>query len=310
MKTRSIRYGEIGGVEVIDIDVTEPGPDEVQVKGAACGICAWDLSTYKRGTAGGYAAPAGHEGLGYVVKIGANVRGFKEGERIAGGGFAGVCNIKAGDVYKLPESKLADQYWLVEPVSCVVTGLDHCNLKAGDRVAVIGCGFMGLMMLQGLGRSFAEQIIAIDINPARLQLAKQFGATSIINSTDKDLEDRIKELKALKIDTVVDCTGVQAGLDLAAKIVRGGGRINLFGWNRGQATFSGDAWHLGGFTVVNSAPDSQIRDPFPPAIRLLARGIIDLKPLVTHFVPLDEYPQLLAKAVKGEDGYIKGVVKL
>ena len=66
MKTRSIQYGEKGGVELIEMDVPEPGPGEVQVKGAVCGICAWDLSTYKRGTSGGMPAPAGHEGLGYI----------------------------------------------------------------------------------------------------------------------------------------------------------------------------------------------------------------------------------------------------
>ena len=61
---------------------------------------------------------------------------------------------------------------------------------------------------------------------------------------------------------------------------------------------------------MNSAPASQIRDPFPPAIRMMAKGIIDLRPLVTHVVSLEEYPSLMKRLVKGEPSYIKGVVKL
>ena len=63
--------------------------------------------------------------------------------------------------------------------------------------------------------------------------------------------------------------------------------------------------------MVNSSPGAQLRDPFPPAIRLLEKGVIDLEPLVTHVVSLDEYPAFLAAVASGAvDGYIKGVVRL
>ena len=84
--------------------------------------------------------------MGHVVKVGRGVTGLKEGDRVAGGGFATLRNLPASSVYKIPESnQLADEYWVVEPVSCAVTGLDHCRLKPGDRVAVIGAGFMGAL---------------------------------------------------------------------------------------------------------------------------------------------------------------------
>jgi len=108
----------------------------------------------------------------------------------------------------------------------------------------------------------------------------------------------------------VDCSGAQAGLDLSSKIIRNGGRLNLFGWNHGTGTFPGDLWHMNGLTVVNSAPNSALRDPWPAAIRLLERHFIRLRPLVSHVVTLDEYPALLAKAAARQDGYTKGVVKL
>ena len=102
----------------------------------------------------------------------------------------------------------------------------------------------------------------------------------------------------------------QQGLDLSSKIVKNGGRLNLFGWNHGTGAFPGDIWHMRGITVVNSAPGSAERDPWPAAIRLLERGFINLRPLVSHIVPLEQYPDLLNLAATRGGGYMKGVVEL
>ncbi len=257
------------------------------------------------------AAPPGHEAIGYVAKVGPGVEGLKEGDRVTGGGFATVRNLKATSAYLIPPSGLADEYWLVEPLSCVVTGVDHCALKIGDRVAVVGCGFMGLLLVQCLARSFVDELIAIDIVPRRLELADRFGADRIVNASLGNIDEILAEIKASGIDTVVDASGAQAGLDISTAIVRRGGRINLFGWVHGPVTFSGNAWHGGGFTVINSSPAAKIRDTFPVAIRLIERGFSDTRPLVTHVVPLEEMGDLLAGVVSGEiKDYIKGVITL
>lgn len=311
MKTKSIRYVAPEKIEFVDVDVADPAANEVQVQSLACGVCTWDLYTYKNGPGVSVPAPDGHEGLGRVIKVGANVKNMKEGTRVVARGFAGYYNLPADKLYVIPDdAKQANEHWIVEPVACVVNGVDHCNVRAGDRVAVVGCGFMGLMLVQVLGRCPLDKLIAIDIDPRRLAMAKQFGATETINSADADFEQRVPDLKALGIDTAVDSTGAPKGLDIATRLLRRGGRLNLFGWNHGQATFNGDAWHLGGFTVVNSAPASGLRDSMPVAVRLLHRGIVDLKPLVTHVAPLDRITDILAHGVKKTDGYIKGVVKL
>ena len=106
------------------------------------------------------------------------------------------------------------------------------------------------------------------------------------------------------------CIPAAARSAQTSKIVRDGGRLNLFGWNHGTGSFPGDIWHMHGLTVVNSAPHSAVRDPWPAAIRLLERGYIDLGPLVSHVVPLEEYPALLAKATTRDSGYLKGVVRI
>lgn len=310
MNCKTMRYRSDGSIEVYEHEVGDPGPGEVQLQGGACGICSWDLATVR------YAgqvtmAPPGHEGVGHVAKIGAGVTGLREGDRVAGGGFASVRNLPASRVYKIPDSPLPDQYWIVEPVSCAITGIDHCRLRAGDRIAVIGSGFMGLLILQGLRHSPLDQLVAVDTVQSRLDTARAIGVEETFNAGALDREQLVAELRAREFDVVVDTTGNQAGLDLATDVVKRGGLINLFGWLKGQtATFDPTKWHSDGFTIVNSSPSARLRDPFPPAIRLMQRGIFDLRPLVSHCVGLDNYAAFMQGVIGGEIPYLKGVVML
>lgn len=308
VKARSINYAGKEKVDFTEVDVAEPGFGEVQIAGLACGVCAWDVYVYKNGA--DWPVWPGHEGVGRVAKVGPGVANVKEGDVVTGVGlgFTERVTRPAVGLFVLPErAAKAPQNWIVEPVSCVVTGVDHCKQKAGDRVAVVGCGFMGLMLVQALGHSLLDRLVCIDVDPRRLELAKQFGATDVYNAKEVDAA----KLRELWLDCVVDCSGSQPGLDLSSKIVKNGGRLNLFGWNHGTPNFPGDLWHMNGITVVNSAPNSAERDPWMPAIRMLERGYIDLSPLISHVVPLSEYPNLLAYAAANKGGsYMKGVVSL
>lgn len=311
MNAHTMRYRDDGSIDLVDIKVGDPGDTEVQVQGGACGICSWDIATARYGSRMNPMAPAGHEGVGYVTKVGRAVQGLKEGDRVAGGGFATVRNLPAARVYKLPDSELLDHYWVVEPVSCAVTGLDHCRVRPGDRVAVIGTGFMGLLILQGLLHMPVYELAALDVVQSRLDLAQRLGVPETYNTAQVDRKELVETLKQRGYDVVVDTSGTQAGLDLAADVVRRGGLINLFGWIKGEtAAFDPTKWHLGGFSVVNSSPSAQLRDPFPPAIRMIHQGIFDLRPLVTHVTPLAEYPALMQSILGGDSSYIKGVVSL
>jgi threonine dehydrogenase-like Zn-dependent dehydrogenase len=311
MNAQTLRYLDDGTIDLIEAPVGEPGAEEVQVQGGACGICSWDIATAKLGSRMTPMAPPGHEGIGYVTKVGRAVTGFKEGDRVAGGGFATLRNLPAGRVYKIPESDLADEYWIVEPVSCAVTGLDHCRLRPGDRVALIGTGFMGLLILQGLLHTPLDQLVAVDVVQDRLDLAQKLGVPESYNAAQIDKAELVQVLKQREFDVVVDTSGSQAGLDLATDIVKRGGLINLFGWIKGaSATFDPTKWHIGGFSLVNSSPSAKLRDPFPPAIRLIHQGVFDLRPLVTHVVSLAEYPALMQQILHGDKRYVKGVITL
>ena len=149
---------------------------------------------------------------------------------------------------------------------------------------------MGMMFVQALSRFYTSNLIAIDIVEKRLQLAKSLGTDLTYNPKEIPASELIAKLKAFPIDVVFDCSGKPDGLNLATKIVRRGGHINLFGCIREEVTISGSEWHGGAFNLVSSSPGAKIRDTFPPAIRMLERGHIDLRPLVTHIVPLADYP--------------------
>lgn len=311
MESQTLRYRDDGSIELYGTDVDDPGAGEVQVAGGACGICSWDIVTAKLGSAMIPMAPPGHEGVGYVSKVGEGVTAFKEGDRVAGGGFATVRNLSSQRIYPIPDSSLADEHWIVEPVACAVTGIDRTKALAGETVALIGCGFMGQLLLQGLLHSPVGRLVALDIVEERLALARQQGARETINVGEREHDELAATLKESGIDVVVDASGSQAGLDLATDIVKRGGRINLFGWIKGQrAQFDPTKWHLGGFTIVNSSPSSKIRDTFPAAINAIDAGIFDLRPLVTHTPTLGGYPSLMEEILAGETSYVKGVVKL
>ena len=95
--------------------------------------------------------------------------------------FGRLANVPAQSVARLEANVVDYQHWLAEPVACVANGLEWSHLVPGDRVAVVGTGFMGLLLVQGLRHSLAQEVLALDVDNRRLQLALQFGADRAIN---------------------------------------------------------------------------------------------------------------------------------
>ncbi|MBK1879085.1 zinc-dependent alcohol dehydrogenase [Pelagicoccus mobilis] len=321
MKTNhTLRYLDDGSIELYEQEMPPPGPGEVQVEGGYCGICSWDIATAKYGKDAPVMAPPGHEGMATITVVGEGVTQYQPGQKIAcgdksaaphAGAFSTCRNIKVEDVYPLPEVSFPDQEWLVEPVSCVVTGLDHSKIKVADKVIVLGCGFMGLLFLQGLKKSVATEIIALDISENRLAKAQELGISETHLLGTADQESLIKALYERSIDLVIDTTGVAQGFDTACQIVKINGLVNHFGWVKStHSTVDLSQIHFKGIQICSTPPAAQIRDPFPPAIEAIKHGIFELEPLITDCVSLSEYPALMKRILAGDTNYIKGVVKL
>ncbi|MBI3828393.1 MAG: zinc-binding dehydrogenase [Planctomycetes bacterium] len=310
MKTRTIAYIAPKKIELREVDVGEPEAEQIQLRKVACGICAWDLSTYKIGPENNpYAAPPGHEGLGQVLKVGKDVKGFKEGDWVIGGGFQEIQNIKLKDAIRIPYEVKDPMTWIVEPISCVVNGIERAQIFPGERVALVGAGYMGLLMVQGLAHHLVGELIAIDTNAERLAMAKKFGAHRIlqIGKDDAAIEKLVEE----KADVVVELAGAQPALDLSVRLIRNGGNLCIFSWQRGTRTLDCNALHCRGINVLNTAPANapNYARVFKNTLPLIARGVFKNHELVSHTAPIDRYHELLDTAMYPEKGYLKGVVR-
>ncbi|MGQ9629354.1 MAG: zinc-dependent alcohol dehydrogenase [bacterium] len=314
MKSKAIYFVGSRKVEVRDIEVGPPKPDEVQVEVRANGICQADVAFFTGKEVREYPFVAGHEGVGVVTQVGSAVEGFSPGDVVACGRntFASVVNCPHQFVAKIPLPVNDFSLWIVEPVACVVNGLRYFGVSPGDRVVLIGAGFMGLMILQGLNRSLASEVIAVDIDSERLRMAERFGATEAIDVNSGVGEDRLEGLKREKADVVIEAAGTPQALDLATEITRTAGRLCIFSWHHERRAVDLSRWHIGGFEVLNTSPmidwDRGFFKNFPRAIALMKKGVFDLKPLITHISPCERAQELFEIAADRREGYIKGVV--
>jgi 2-desacetyl-2-hydroxyethyl bacteriochlorophyllide A dehydrogenase len=313
------RPGEIRVGEVPD---PKPGERQVVVKVGACGICGTDLHI-----ADGHFPPTpypivpGHEFAGEIVELGADVPGeWKVGDRVAvdpslfcgycgpcraghgnlcanwgatgdtvNGAFAEYVAVPSSTCYRMPDSMTWEQGALVEPVSCAVHGVRRVGVEAGERILVVGAGTMGLIMQQLLQRSGA-QVTVVDRNEDRLPRATSLGAVA----TAADVRDLNDE----KFDVAVDCTGAAPAIEAAFDSVRRGGRLLVFGVAPAEARVALSPFRIYNdeITIVGSMA---VLNSFGTALDLVANGAIDTDSLLTDTLPLEQYPEALAKMRSG-----------
>ena len=307
--------------EIRQVEIGPPKPWEVQVEIVACGVCAWDAYLFKGlDLLSPFPFTLGHEAVGIVREVGELVKNFSPGdcvfciEESPQMQMAQVANVTAAKVGLLPgkPEKTADFIpHIAEPCVCVVSSIANIDFTPGDNVVIIGAGYMGLLLVQALHRSLTGNIICYDIDQKKLDMAKKYGADECYlfdsNEGKKAAQDIIVAGGA---DIVIECSSVQAGLQLSKDLVRTGGIISNFAWHRGNRTVDASPWHLRGLKIINTAPalDPHFSDNVLPTQRLLARGVFDQKEMITHIMEYNKIQELLTIAESKADGYIKGVV--
>ena len=302
-------------IEIRSVDVFEPEYGQIQVEVKACGICMGDQALYKAGDANHvYPFRFGHEPAGIVSKVGPGVEGFKLGDNvtcIGNDAMAQVINVPASQSVVI--SKPVDDYaiWIIEPVVCVVTSIDCVPITPGDDVVLVGAGYMGLMKIQALAKTLRGYLTVLDIDDRVLALAKKFGADEVYNvNSDEGKVAIARMVEAGGAPLVIECSGTESGYETANKLIQCSGLLELFGWQRSERTFDGTAWHLTGLKVYNSAPF--IDKNYPLRVgqveKLMARGVIDQRELITHRTSYKQANEALETAIQKADGYIKGVI--
>lgn len=306
-----------GSFVVTDRPVPEIGSDEILVRSAVCGVCTSEVDMFEgKNETLEYPRFIGHEVSGVVEKVGSRVTDFAPGDRVAvyseGGGYAEFTAVPAAWAVKLRDDTPFD-YALGEPIACSVNGVRKARPELNDSVCIVGCGFMGLIMLQVFKAGGAGEIIAIDRRRSALDLAKQLGATrTIIADDDKPVVAEIKEITGGKgVDIGVEAAGSQATLDLTSKLVRMEGKLEVFGFHQGGLRQVDWAyWNWMAFEIINGHTRSQnvYVDGMRIGIGLIESGKLDMEPLVTHRYGLESINEAFEAASQKEEGFVKGII--
>ena len=311
MKNYGVYFLKAGKAEIRELELRDPSPDQVQVKCVANGICMGEVSIFNGSEHPQFPCLVGHEGLAVVTKVGANVKHLKEGDWVPSFKWALYDNLDTHYAFKFTSRIIDPAVMLTEPVSCVVTALYSYDITPGDRVLLLGAGYMGLLNVQGLSHAPICELVVTDVKPRNLELARKFGATEVIQTGTPAGDARLEELRKRRFDLVIEAAGVEPTVRDAGDFVRGGGRLAIFAWHHAPRTLDLGLWHMRGITVLNSAPGIGIdhnTNSFERAVRLMDRGWFNQTELISHRHPVSDVQNAMELAAQRGDGYIKGVL--
>jgi 2-desacetyl-2-hydroxyethyl bacteriochlorophyllide A dehydrogenase len=311
-----------GKVEVTEVEDPVPGPREVVVEVAACGLCGTDLHILHGEFAPSLPIVPGHEFAGTVVAVGGAVTERRVGDRVAvdpslfchechycrrgrnnlcerwaaigvtvPGGAAGYAKAPVANCVALPDHVRLEDAALIEPLSCAVRGYDVLRLQLAATVLIYGAGTMGLMMLELAKRAGAVSVDVVDINPDRLVTAADLGCTATAAAADELDRPRGWEV-------VVDATGNARAIQDGLGRVGRGGTFLQFGVAdyATRATIEPYRIYNQEITITGSMA---VLHSYERAADLFAAGVLDPDVFISHRVPLAEYPQALEQFAAG-----------
>ena len=311
-----------GRVEVSTVDDPAPGPREVVVDVAACGLCGTDLHILQGEFAPSLPIVPGHEFAGEVVAVGTGVTELRVGARVAvdpslfchechycrrgrnnlcerwaaigvttAGGAAEYARAPVANCVPLPEHVATRDAALIEPLSCAVRGYDILRSQLATHVLIYGSGTMGLMMLELAKRTGASTVDIVDLNPDRLATARALGCSG--TATGADELDRPRGW-----DVVIDATGnaraIQDGLGRVGK----GGTFLQFGVADYAARVSIDPYRIYNQEITITGSMAVLHS-YERAADLFAQGVLDPEVFISDRLPLERYPQALVQFAAG-----------
>ncbi len=306
-----------GEVRIETAPVPEPGTDEVRVRLEGCGICASNLPVWQGKPWFDYPFPAGapgHEGWGWIDAVGPGVSGFEIGDRVtmlSGHAFAEYDVAHRGAVLPIPGA-LDGGPFPGEPIGCAMNIFRRSEIRAGETVGIVGIGFLGALLTR-LATEAGATVIAVSRRPCALEIARRAGAAEAISSNDYWAAlDRVREMTEDRgCDCVIEATGYQTPLDLAADMTRVRGRLVIAGYHQdGPRQVNMHMWNWRGFDVINAheREDRVYARGIAEAMDAAMRGRIDPKPLFTHIFPLDRIGEAFETLAGRPDDFMKGLI--
>ncbi|MCC7373096.1 MAG: alcohol dehydrogenase catalytic domain-containing protein [Verrucomicrobiales bacterium] len=344
---RAIVYRGIDDLRLEELPVPTIRSDEILVRVAVCGVCPTDIKKIHHGTV---PPPRvfGHETAGTIARIGARVRGFRVGDRVAlhhhvpcldchacrhrafaqcetykrtgitagfepaGGGYAEYVRVMSfclPGVVKVPARSTLDEAAMLEPVNTVLKGARRLGLLPGDTVLVAGQGPIGLLFTRLLKLEGAR-VIATDLLDSRLRLARRWGASVALRADLPDLVDQLRAASRSRrgLDAAVLAVPSNAALHQSMEALRGAGKLLLFAHTRRN-----DAEPIDLASICVDEKDligSYSADVTlqSEVASLVFRRRLDVRPLITHRFPLEQTAAAVALACKPTPDSLKVLV--
>lgn len=316
----AVWYG-LHDLRIEDRPIPDPGPEEVLVQMAACGVCGTDVHIMD-GEFPIFQPPRiiGHESAGTVVAVGSRVTNVRVGDRVAvapsvsckkcfhcwegqellcsrrtlhPGGFAEYLPVPEEAVFPLPEGISWEVAALAEPLACCLHAVTLAGVRPGDRVAVVGAGAIGLMVLQLVRHAGAGLAVVSDPVPERRALAERLGADLTLDPRGVDPVQATRDLTAgIGVDVAIECVGSAVTAQTAIALPRRGGTVVIMGVAPTQAEISIRPYDI--YERQLTIKGSFIRQyNFRRTVSLLPR--LNLAPIVTHHFPIER----TAEAIEG-----------
>lgn len=304
---------------VKEVPYPSPRDGEVVIAVERVGICGTDFHIFEGEFLSPYPIVPGHEFSGTIHEIGAGVEGFKPGDRVTAdpslfcgrcaycltnrgnqcdnwgalgntvdGSMAEYVKVPARNVVKIPDTMSMATAAFIEPMACVVHAMNRLQLQAGQSVLLFGAGAMGLQLVQSLSRLGASRLTVVDVSDRKLELAKSLGATEAVNVRDN------AALSGRKYDVVVDATGIPAVIEEAFAYLGKTAKYLQFGVTPKDAQVRISPFDLYNkdWTILGSMA---INYTFLNAFEWVKEGRVQLEPLVSKVITLEETPEFLAR---------------
>jgi L-iditol 2-dehydrogenase len=326
--------------------VPEPeiGPEEVLVAVKACGICGSDVHGMD-GSTGRRRPPIimGHEAAGVIVRIGSDVQGWAEGDRVtfdstvycgrcppcrAGrinlcdnrrvlgvsceeyrrhGAFAEYVAVPQHILYRLPAELTFHRAAVVEAVSIAVHAVSRTRVRLDDTALVVGAGMIGILVVQALRAAGCGRIFATDLVPGRLELARKLGADETLVSDAVDVPQEIlKRTGGRGVDVAVEAVGLNPTLQTAVASLRKGGQLTLVGNFAPKVELPLQAVVTRELTLNGSCASC---GEYPACLDLIARGTIDVDSLTSAIAPLAEGASWFKRLYDGKEPLMKVILE-
>ena len=331
-----VKYGNKDGeVEIREVPVPAIGPDDVLLQTKAVGVCGWDIEMWRHKMANPVTVPViqGHEFCGVIAKLGANVKDFKEGDRVVSetsavvcgqcpqcltgnyhfcpkrkgfgygvdGAFTDFVKVPRRCLHRLPDNVSFDHGCLTEPGCVAYQSLCVLSrIMPGTPVLIIGPGPIGLFCIQMARACGAGPIIVtgIDKDAPRFAVARQLGADVILNVSKDDPRPAIMDLtRGQGVPLVADAAGNEHALKLAVDVVARLGQITKIGWGPKPVGFSLDPLLSKGVRLQGTF--SHNWPTWEAVIAMLSRGTLQMEPMISHRIALDPWRETFAAIEEG-----------